>query len=53
MHVIRLISLPEIGNQMICERCCTRLEVIWLFPVILDFQEYEIEPASDQDKNFE
>ncbi|UCF29671.1 MAG: lysine biosynthesis protein LysW [Chloroflexota bacterium] len=50
-HLINLISLPEIGKLFICESCDTKLEVTWLFPVILDYQEYEKQLASDEDEN--
>ena len=53
MHVINLISMPEIGKKMICENCNTKLSVTWLLPVILDYQEYEKEPDSDLEENLE
>ena len=52
-HLINLFSLPEIGQQLICENCNNMFEVTWLFPVFLDYLEREEKISDEQDENLE
>lgn len=36
---IDLVSNQKIGQQIVCHSCQTILEVVWLFPVCLDYTE--------------
>jgi hypothetical protein len=38
---INFESTPEIGRKLLCINCNSNLEVTWLFPIILDYQEIE------------
>lgn len=40
---------PEIGQVLICLNCQTVLEVTWLFPISLDFQEKNPKVSTAQD----
>lgn len=43
---IHLDSKPVIGQRAACEDCQTVFEVTWLFPICLDYLDYE-KPVSD------
>jgi uncharacterized protein YbaR (Trm112 family) len=51
--LIQLVSAPEIGRQLICVNCSNTFEVIWLFPVILDYLENDPKTLGDPDKELE
>jgi lysine biosynthesis protein LysW len=36
---VNLTSPVELGKRVICQACSANLEVIWLYPVILDVAE--------------
>jgi lysine biosynthesis protein LysW len=40
---------PEIGQVLICVNCQAVLEVTWLFPISLDFQEKYPKVSTVQD----
>jgi hypothetical protein len=52
-HPINFESMPEIGQKLICIKCKIYLEVTWLFPIILDYQERESKTVMDPDENLE
>ena len=37
-HELKFDSIPEIGQHVVCENCNKQLEVTWLFPLALDYQ---------------
>lgn len=41
---INLDSSPEIGQLTKCTSCQTVLEVTWLYPISLDYQEQPLAP---------
>jgi len=43
---ISLTSSPEIGQRVSCSTCDTTLEIIWLYPLSLDYPEDQEQPAS-------
>jgi len=45
-NIIQINSTPEIGHLVQCGSCQTVLEVTWLYPVSLDYQEQPF-PAKD------
>ncbi|MFH1633203.1 MAG: lysine biosynthesis protein LysW [Chloroflexota bacterium] len=50
---IDLDSNPEIGQQVTCQSCNVDLEVIWLFPVCLDYLEIKEQFSTCQDVSLE
>jgi hypothetical protein len=48
-----LDTTPEIGQLLRCVNCHKMLEVTWLFPVCLDYQEREEKISAEQDENLE
>jgi lysine biosynthesis protein LysW len=45
---INLGTDPEIGQPVICRSCNTKLEVVWLFPVFLDYMDIQEQVAANQ-----
>ena len=52
-QLVNLVSIPEIGQQLICVNCNSYLEVTWLFPVILDYLDDDPKPISESDEILE
>ncbi len=48
-HAIEIDLYPEIGQRVVCPACQVELEVIWLFPVVLDY----LEPTVPNPTSFE
>lgn len=46
---VTLDPSPEIGQRVSCGTCATILEIIWLYPLSLDFPEDREQPASSND----
>lgn len=38
-HELEVTPPVEIGKQLTCPKCFSQLEVIWLFPLFIDFAE--------------
>ena len=45
---INLSSDPEIGQPITCQYCNTMLEVVWLFPIFLDYMDIQEQVAANQ-----
>jgi uncharacterized protein YbaR (Trm112 family) len=52
-QLINWDSMPEIGQQLMCVNCSNMLEVTWLFPVFLDYQDKETKTIDEQDESIE
>lgn len=50
---INLGSDPEIGQPVTCQSCNTMLEVVWLFPVFLDYIDIQEQVSANQDLSLE
>lgn len=50
---INLGPNPEIGQPVICQSCNTMLEVVWLFPVFIDYMDIQEQVAANQDLSLE
>lgn len=48
---IQFVSDHEIGQQVTCQSCNTALEVIWLFPICLDYPETKEQISAKLDRN--
>ncbi len=48
---INLDTNPEIGQTIKCATCQTILEVIWLYPLSLDYPEYSQQSGISNLKN--
>ena len=42
---IVLGSIPDIGKRTVCSACSTELEVVWLYPPMLDYIDDECQVA--------
>ena len=49
--LLNMVSIPEIGQFLICTNCKTKLEVTWQVPVILGYQEKEDKKIKDPDRD--
>ena len=47
--VVEVGSELEIGKRVICENCSTALEITWLFPICLDYQELSDDEVRQND----
>ncbi|MFN2126345.1 MAG: hypothetical protein ACK2TU_00660 [Anaerolineales bacterium] len=48
---IEIETVPVIGMPVVCYRCCVNLEVIWLYPVTLDYPERKINQEHELELN--
>ena len=39
---LEINGTPKIGQPVQCSNCSTNLEIVWLFPITLDFVETNI-----------
>ena len=44
-------SNPEIGMRLVCSKCQKELELIWLFPPILDDNENDLEAFVEETRS--
>ncbi len=42
---LNLIGPVEIGHRILCPHCHTEQEVVWMFPIQLDFPEKDTPPS--------
>lgn len=44
---VEITNEPAIGHQVKCHHCGNELEVIWLYPLTVDFPESNLEIPSE------
>jgi uncharacterized protein YbaR (Trm112 family) len=51
-HLVNLVSMPEIGQQLKCVNCNEMLEVTWLLPLCLNYPAREDKMSAEQGQKF-
>ena len=46
-------TIPEIGFRLVCDNCKEHLEVTWLFPLAIDYEELNEETFGEQPSDAE
>jgi lysine biosynthesis protein LysW len=44
---VQVSESPKIGHHVLCENCGMKLEVVWLYPLALDFLDEVRQPLNE------